>query len=201
MIVFRNYLILDRVQEALHTSKNLLSFWRKVSNVGTDFMSDASMNCDDQNSHYVNNSIFGGNSTSTPINSGETLSASNTLKTPKQFSNIVNSTGTIQKLSKDAFVPVTPLFTASLGISTSSHISLATCLDVTGKEKINLYLKILFFFVLETASVIGQNATTTNLSEYGGTISTVSDSMGFISSSSKSYIRFPFFQIQVNYTI
>lgn len=42
---------------------------------------------------------------------------------------------------------------------------------------------------------MGQNATATNISEYGGTISTITDSLGL--TSCKSHISFPLFQIQV----
>lgn len=128
------HIFLGRVQEAFHTSKNLLTFWRKVSNISSDFMSDASINYDD-NSYSCNTTLYNGNVINTLYNGADITSASNTLKTIKQFPHTVNTPGNTQKLSKEVFVPVTPIFTAPLGIATSSHISLATCHDVTGKSK------------------------------------------------------------------
>ncbi|KAI1721349.1 tetratricopeptide repeat protein 7B [Ditylenchus destructor] len=83
--------------------------------------------------------------------------------------------------SKDALVPVTPLLTAPLGISTPSHMA------SLGASNLDL---------AETSSALG-HGTSTNLSEYGGGASTISDSM-FMSSSTKSWIGFSSFQIQAN---
>lgn len=92
--------------------------------------------------------------------------------------------------SNNALVPVTPMFTAPLGISAPSYVSLATsALDMTGQ----IFTYLITIFLNLDVNSINQN---TNLSDYGGA-STISDSMGILSTSTKSWGTFPLIRIQV----
>uniref|UniRef100_A0A914YFC1 Uncharacterized protein n=1 Tax=Panagrolaimus superbus TaxID=310955 RepID=A0A914YFC1_9BILA len=86
----------------------------------------------------------------------------------------------VQLSSKDALAPVTPMFTAPLGIAAASHVSLTNSnLDIA-----------------ENGSVLASTAA--NLSEYGGAASTVSGSLGIMSSGSNFCSIAYAFRIQAN---
>ncbi|TKR77577.1 hypothetical protein L596_018520 [Steinernema carpocapsae] len=85
--------------------------------------------------------------------------------------------------NKEVMAPVAPMFTNPLGIgiiTKASHLSLnASVSDVN-----------------ETASVV--TSTQANMSEFGGATSTISDSVGFLSSSSRSYSLQNTFRVQAS---
>lgn len=94
--------------------------------------------------------------------------------------NFKNNVNMFAVSSKDALAPVTPLFTAPLGISAASHVSLNNSnLDIT-----------------DNASILVSTAA--NLSEYGGAASTVSGSLGILSSGSAVCSVTSAFRIQAN---
>lgn len=87
--------------------------------------------------------------------------------------------------SKDALVPVTPIFTAPLGITASVLPQHGTITSASTLE------------LSEAASNLG-HATTTRLSEIGGA-STASDSIGFGTSSSLAWSTMNTFRVRVGF--
>uniref|UniRef100_A0AC35GQM8 Tetratricopeptide repeat protein 7 N-terminal domain-containing protein n=1 Tax=Panagrolaimus sp. PS1159 TaxID=55785 RepID=A0AC35GQM8_9BILA len=139
-----------RLDEVLHTSKNLFSFWRKLPITYNHIITEEDN--DVQNGHME-----------------------------KAESTIALKPGSVVHLSsKDALAPVTPMFTAPLGIAAASHVSLTNSnLDIA-----------------ENGSVLASTAA--NLSEYGGAASTVSGSLGILSSGSTVCSIASAFRIQAN---
>lgn len=86
--------------------------------------------------------------------------------------------------SKDALGPVTPIFTAPLGIPTAALPQHGTINSASTLE------------LSEAASNLG-HATTTRLSEIGAATSTTSDSIGFGTSSSLAWSTMNTFRVRV----
>lgn len=139
-----------RLDEVLHTSKNLFSFWRRLPITYNHIITE------DEADGF----------------NGGTMEKAESLVPLKAGS-------VVQLSSKDALAPVTPIFTAPLGIAAASHVSLNNSnLDIA-----------------ENGSVLASTAA--NLSEYGGATSTVSGSIGILSSGSNVCSITSAFRIQV----
>ena len=139
-----------RLDGVLATSKNLLSFWRRLPITYNHIITE-------EENEKMNGAL-----------------------TDKPESSIgPKGTSVIQLSNKDALAPVTPLIAAPLGIAAASHVSLTnSTLDVT-----------------DNASMLASTAA--NLSEYGGVASTISGSLGILSSGSNSNSIASAFRIQV----
>uniref|UniRef100_A0A7E4VXZ7 TTC7_N domain-containing protein n=1 Tax=Panagrellus redivivus TaxID=6233 RepID=A0A7E4VXZ7_PANRE len=145
-----------RMDEVLITSKHLLSFWRRLPITYNNVISD-----DGEVEYSRMNGLASEKPTESTLNSK-------------------NNASMFAVSSKDALAPVTPIFTAPLGISAASHVSLNNSnLDIT-----------------DNVSVLASTAA--NLSEYGGATSTISGSLGILSSGSAVCSVTSAFRIQAN---
>lgn len=140
----------NRIEEVLNTSKYLLTFWRRLPITYNHIITEEE-----------------------DVKQGLTTEKTETNLTTKASS-------VLQMTSKDALAPVTPIFTAPLGLSAASKVSLNNSnLDIT-----------------DNASIMASTAA--NLSEYGGATSTVSGSIGILSSGSGIGSIAAAFRIQAN---
>uniref|UniRef100_A0A914CD93 Tetratricopeptide repeat protein 7 N-terminal domain-containing protein n=1 Tax=Acrobeloides nanus TaxID=290746 RepID=A0A914CD93_9BILA len=146
-----------RVEEALNISKHLLNFWRKMpANYNEFFHEDETITQTQQNGF------------------------DSSVKGTDSVAGTATRQGPVQMSSKDALGTVTPIFSAPLGISAPSYVSLSNAaVDVT-----------------DNASVLA--SMDAKLSEYGGAASTISESIGILSSSSRSWTMYTTFRIQAN---